>query len=98
MGKSRAVAVDYREEDGWHMFSSKKIVGLFVAGPDRIEVYNKVSAVLEKLARLNDEELYSYAPVLSAEEFFRGRDKRHLIPRRRRPAQFEPRSDSYATA
>lgn len=99
MEKQITVAVDYREEDGWHMFFSKEIVGLFVAGPDRVKAYNQVPAVLEKLARLNDGQSCSYSPVISAEDFFQKRDKRRLIPfLQRPPAQFEPSCDSYAIA
>lgn len=48
-----SIRVDYKHVDGWHVFSSEKLPGLYVASKDAQEAYEDVGPALEKLLFLN---------------------------------------------
>ncbi len=75
MGKNGMATIDYREKDGWHIFTTKDIFGLFVARRDRVKAYNEVPKALNKLARLNEGTAGGYFLAQSADEFFNDIDR-----------------------
>lgn len=77
MGNS--VAVDYREDNGWHVFTSEDVPELLVAHADPVVAFKDVAIVLEGLMRLNAGVECSFAPDKTAEEFFA--DRAHPNPR-----------------
>lgn len=48
-----SIRVDYKHVDGWHVFSSEKLPGLYVASKDAREAYEDIAPALEKLLLLN---------------------------------------------
>ena len=45
------ILVDYRVIDGWHVFTSDQVRGLYVANPDQHLAYQSVAPTIEKLLR-----------------------------------------------
>ena len=82
MGNSGPVTLDYREKDGWHIFTTKDIFGLFVARRDRVKAYNEVPKALNKLAKLNEGAVGGYFLAESADDFFHKVDRQFTqLPR-----------------
>lgn len=49
-----SVCVEYKHVEGWHVFSSSEMPGLYVAHRDAEAAYKDVSASIEALIRLNE--------------------------------------------
>lgn len=47
------VTVQYRTREGWHLFTSEQMDGLFVASPDLEAAFNDVPVAIEKLLKLD---------------------------------------------
>lgn len=47
------LSVEYKNVDGWHVFSSDELPGLYVASQDAETAYNDVAVAIEKLIELN---------------------------------------------
>ena len=63
------VKVDYGFRDGWHVFSSLDVPGLYVASKDPETAFNDVAPSIEKLAKLNDDVDCTVQPFLTYAEF-----------------------------
>ena len=71
MSNITSISVEYKNVDGWHVFSSMDIAGLYVASPDQELAYNDVAFAIEKLLKLNMGIDCKVIPELSVSEFFR---------------------------
>jgi hypothetical protein len=65
------ILVDYRVVDGWHVFTSKQVRGLYVANPDQRLAYEAVGPSIEKLLELNERVSASVRPALPFDAFLR---------------------------
>ena len=70
MGVPTRVLVDYREEDGWHIFTSTDVPNLLVAHEDRELAFNDVAIVLEQIFLLQDGMICKFSPELTVDQFF----------------------------
>lgn len=52
---SAFVRVDYKFRDGWHVFTSADVLGLYVASEDAETAFDDVGPSIEKLVKLNDD-------------------------------------------
>lgn len=64
-----AICVRYKEVDGWHVFHSDDVAGLYVASPDPERAYQDVGPAIEMLMKLNMDIDCKAAPALEFEEF-----------------------------
>lgn len=48
------VTVDYRVVDGWHVFTSADVRGLYVANENQEAAFNAVGPTIETLLQLNE--------------------------------------------
>ena len=48
-----SVHVHYELVDGWHVFRSEDVDGLYIASPDRERAFNDVAPAIEMLMKLN---------------------------------------------
>ena len=71
MGEITSIRIDYKHVEGWHVFMSKDIPGLYVASQDAREAYEDVGPTLEKLLKLNAGISCKVTPETSFEEFVR---------------------------
>lgn len=53
MGKITSILVDYKHVDGWHVFSSADMAGLYVASKRAELAFNDVPLAIKKLVKLN---------------------------------------------
>lgn len=70
------ILVDYRIIDGWHVFTSDQVRGLYVANPDQHLAYESVAPTIEKLLAENESVHVAVKPVLPFGTFL-DRLKRH---------------------
>ena len=63
------VKVDYGFRDGWHVFTSNDVPGLYVTSEDPKTAFNDVAPSIETLARLNDGIECVVQPLLTYAEF-----------------------------
>ena len=52
--KTMYLCVEYKHVDGWHVFSSKEVEGLYVASADPEHAYNDVARSIQMLLELNE--------------------------------------------
>lgn len=70
MGKQlSSICVNYKNVDGWHVFQSDEIHGLYVASKDARKSYDDVKVAIEKLIFLNENLNCTVQPELTFEEF-----------------------------
>ena len=69
MGKATSICVEYKFTDGWHVFQSDDIQGLYVANKNAEISYNDVKTAIEKLIFLNEGINCTVWPELDFEEF-----------------------------
>lgn len=48
-----SIRVDYKHVDGWHIFTSGAVPGLYVASTSPEKAFNDVPVAVEKLLKLN---------------------------------------------
>lgn len=53
MTEITSIRVEYKHVDGYHVFFSERLPGLYVAHTDPERAFNDVPKVIEKLVRLN---------------------------------------------
>jgi hypothetical protein len=70
MAAPEIVNVMYRNIDGVHVFTSKDVRGLYVAGRDLRQTYEEVPEALHELMKYHRIDA-SYRPTMSTEEFLR---------------------------
>ena len=71
------ILVDYRVVEGWHVFTSDQVRGLYVAGPDQREAYDAVGPSIEKLLAENEQLKVAVRPAMVFADFLE-RMRRHL--------------------
>ena len=54
MARSAAIRVNYRFIDGYHIYTSSDVYGLYVANADSQAAYDAVGPSLERLIKLNE--------------------------------------------
>lgn len=70
MGKlTSSVCVRYKYADGWHVFQSDDIHGLYVANKDARTSYNDVQVAIEKLILLDEGLRCTVQPEMTFDEF-----------------------------
>lgn len=70
-GPKTSICVSYKNTDGWHVFASDDLPGLYIASQDALTAYNDISDAIEKLLKLNQGITVKAEPELSFEEFIR---------------------------
>jgi hypothetical protein len=74
MGKpmyAGVIDVEYRYADGWHLFTSRQLKGLYVANRDAETAYNGVGVAIEALLRLNEKLDVRVQPADEFEDFLK---------------------------
>jgi hypothetical protein len=66
-----AIRVNYRSVDGYHIYTSEDVYGLYVANQDAAKTYAAVGPSLEKLIQLNEGISCRVEPVLTFSELVR---------------------------
>lgn len=70
MGKQlSSICVNYKNVDGWHVFQSDEIHGLYVANKDARTSYEDVKVAIENLILLDEKVKCTVQPEMSFEEF-----------------------------
>lgn len=72
MNQIASIRVHYKHVDGWHVFTSTDIPGLYVASEDPERAYNDVGPSVQKLLELNEGIKCEISPVVPFMEFLRG--------------------------
>ncbi len=68
-GKQATICVNYRNIDGYHVFTSEDVYGLYVASQEPEKAFNDVGPAIEKLIRLNENVDCQVEPADSFREF-----------------------------
>ena len=68
-GKQATICVNYRNIDGYHVFTSEDVYGLYVASQDPEKAFKGVGPALQKLIRLNEHVNCRVEPADSFREF-----------------------------
>ena len=63
------VTVQYQTREGWHLFTSHQMDGLFVASPDLETAFNDVPVAIERLLKLDHDFDCIVQPKLDFEAF-----------------------------
>lgn len=62
-----SICAKYKTVDGWHIFESDDLPGLYIASKDAERAYNDIGPAIEKLIRLDE----GLAVKVSAEKSYR---------------------------
>ena len=93
MTEITSIRVDYKFVDGWHVFSSEQIAGLYVASQDPERAYNDVGTSIEKLLKLNEGIECSVTPELSFPEYVEAQRARKVpAPKLGKASASQPKS------
>lgn len=72
-----AISVGYRFVDGYHVFTSQDVRGLYVASRDPRKAYDSVAEVLQVLvSKQSGEALVEIVPTMTFEEWL---NRRHAL-------------------
>lgn len=63
------ICTRYKFVDGWHIFQSEDVHGLYVASPDAERAYHDIGPSIELLVKLNEGIECKAIPELSYREF-----------------------------
>lgn len=66
---SRQISVDYRRIDGWHVFTSEEVRGLYVADKDLRTAYQAVAPSIEFLLAENQHIAAKVRPAMGFERW-----------------------------
>lgn len=64
-----SIRIEYKFSEGWHVFTSKDVPGMYVASKDAETAYNDVAPSIELLLRLNEGVACKAAPEVSFRQF-----------------------------
>lgn len=67
--KKTSIWATYKYVDGWHIFRSDDVVGLYVAHKDAERAYNDVAGSIQLLLKLNEGIDCKVVPELTFKEF-----------------------------
>lgn len=73
MAEAAAITVNYRFIEGYHIYTSTDVYGLYVAHMDARTAYEAVGPSLEKLIELNEGILCRVEPTMTFSEMLRAR-------------------------
>lgn len=73
MAVSAAITVNYRFIDGYHVYTSSDVYGLYIANQDARAAYDAVGPSLEKLIKLNEDLDCRVEPTMTFSELIRAR-------------------------
>jgi hypothetical protein len=71
MARAASIRVHYRFVDGYHVYTSDDVYGLYVANEDSRAAYDAVAPSLEKLIKLNEDLDCRVEPTLTFSELVR---------------------------
>lgn len=86
-GTQATVAVEYRFIDGYHVFTSRDVYGLYVASRDPRKAYDAVAPAIQQLLSANEGVSCSVEATLSLQQFVDALRKPGSVP----PEQLGPR-------
>lgn len=87
-----SIDVKYRHVDGWHVFTSDSIPGLYVANKDPELAFNDVALSIKKLLWLNERVKCEVVAERSFEEFLKSVKSGSLnTPNEKSPAELSNR-------
>ncbi len=69
MTAKTSICARYKHADGWHVFQSDDLPGLYVASKDAERAYNDIAPSIELLIKLNEGITCKAIPELSYREF-----------------------------
>jgi hypothetical protein len=95
------IRVGYKYLDGWHIFSSKDVRGLYVASKSAEKAYADVGPSIETLLRLSTGQRMKVEPLLAFEEFMRHAIRQrieHRVAKKSAPAAPVMRTQYYSVA
>lgn len=75
----KAISTHYKLVDGWHVFQSDELPGLYVASMDAERAFNDVGPSIELLMKLNHGVKLSARPELPFLDFLDSADKRFIL-------------------
>ena len=75
------ILVDYEVVDGWHVFTSSQVRGLYVANPDQRLAYDAVGPSIETLLAENERVLTTVRPALTFDAFLDRVHQRNEMPK-----------------
>ena len=96
MRQITSIMIEYKHVEGWHVFSSAELPGLYVASMDAREAFNDVATAIAKLLELNDGIKCKVEPELSFEDFINQRTQKTILKTDRPPALHNQRYAVYA--
>ena len=70
-GTLATICVNYRNIEGYHVFTSDDVYGLYVASKDPLKAFKSVAPSLQKLVKLNYKIDITVEPADSFQEFRR---------------------------
>ena len=71
MAGSATIRVNYRFMDGYHVYTSEDVYGLYVANRDAQAAYEAVAPSLERLIKLNEGVVCHVEPTFTFSELMR---------------------------
>ena len=63
------ITIDYRLVDGWHVFTSADVHGLYVANEDQEAAFNSIAPTVETLLQLNENVRVEVRPAVTFTRF-----------------------------
>ena len=63
------ITIDYRVIDGWHVFTSADVPGLYVANEDQEVAFDAVGPTIEMLLQLNENVRVEVRPAVTFSRF-----------------------------
>jgi hypothetical protein len=84
-----SLMIEYKHVEGWHVFTSKDLPGLYVASMDARSAFEDIPTAIQKLLELNDGIKCKVEQELSFEEFLRRTTKKAPRAAERPPAALQ---------
>ena len=76
MGEITSFAVDYKNVQGWHVFTSEDLPGLYVASQEPEKAYDDVAVAIAALVELDTGITCKVTPVVPYGQFVQARHRR----------------------
>lgn len=87
MGEITSFKVDYKNVQGWHVFTSEELPGLYVASKDPEKAYDDVAGAIAMLVELDTGITCKVAPEVPFSEFVQTHRRRAVRGRTTAPAR-----------
>lgn len=89
-----SIGVQYKHAEGWHVFFSDDLPGLYVASEDPRKAYDDIAPAIEKLIKLDTGVTVTAEPQLSFEQWLavlrRPQEARQRIQRAKEALESKP--------